>query len=78
MVVVRPWLTRRGSRLGSSKGPPVKGLTYHALQYGLMLTLVFSMAVWFVQSVRLIDLAINNGLPAGFVGLAALITGRVR
>ena len=56
----------------------MKGLTYHALQYGLMLTLVFSMAVWFVQSVRLIDLAINNGLPAGFVGLAALITGRVR
>jgi hypothetical protein len=56
----------------------VNGLTYHALQYGVMLTLVFSMAVWFVQSLRLIDLAINNGLTAGFVGVAALITGRAR
>jgi hypothetical protein len=43
-----------------------------------MLTPVFSTAVWFVQSLRLIDLAINKGVPAGFVGLAALITGRVR
>ena len=78
MVMVRPWLTRRGSRLGSSKGPPVNGLTYHALEYGLMLRLVFSTAVWFVQSLRLIDLAINKGLRAGSVGLAAPITGRAR
>jgi hypothetical protein len=56
----------------------VNGLTYHALEYELMLTLVFSTAVGFVQSLGLIDLAINKGVPAGFVGLAALITGRAR
>jgi hypothetical protein len=34
-----------------------------------MLTLVFSMAVWFVQSVRLIDLAINNACLQASSGL---------
>jgi lipopolysaccharide export system permease protein len=59
----------------------MRGLTRYVLRQTLMLTLaftlVFSAAVWLVQSLRLIDLIVNRGLSLGlFLKLAVLILPR--
>ncbi len=59
----------------------MRGLTRYVLRQTLMLTLaftlVFSAAVWLVQSLRLIDLIVNRGLSLGlFIKLAVLILPR--
>ena len=59
----------------------MSGLTRYVLRQTLMLTLaftlVFSAAVWLVQSLRLIDLIVNRGLSLGiFLKLAVLILPR--
>src|SRR5215475_4652259 len=59
----------------------MSGLTRYVLRQTLMLTLaftlVFSAAVWLVQSLRLIDLIVNRGLSlAVFFKLAVLILPR--
>jgi lipopolysaccharide export system permease protein len=59
----------------------MNGLTRYVLRQTLALTiaftLVFSAAVWLVQSVRLIDLIVNRGLSMGvFLQLAVLIFPR--
>jgi len=59
----------------------MRGLTRYVLRQTLMLTLaftlVFSAAVWLVQSLRLIDLIVNRGLSLGvFLKLAILILPR--
>jgi len=59
----------------------MRGLTRYVLRQTPMLTLaftlVFSAAVWLVQSLRLIDLIVNRGLSLGiFLKLAVLILPR--
>lgn len=59
----------------------MSGLTRYVLRQTLILTLaftlVFSAAVWLVQSLRLIDLIVNRGLSLGlFLKLAMLILPR--
>jgi lipopolysaccharide export system permease protein len=59
----------------------MNGLTRYVLRQTAMLalafTLVFSAAVWLVQSLRLIDLIVNRGLSIGiFLKLAVLILPR--
>jgi len=59
----------------------MSGLTRYVLRQTLMLTLaftlVFTAAVWLVQSLRLIDLIVNRGLSFGiFLDLAMLILPR--
>src|SRR5438477_88057 len=59
----------------------MRGLTRYVLRQTMMLTLaftlVFTAAVWLVQSLRLIDLIVNRGLSLGiFFKLAVLILPR--
>ncbi len=59
----------------------MRGLTWYVLRQTMMLTLaftlVFTAAVWLVQSLRLIDLIVNRGLSLGvFLKLALLIMPR--
>src|SRR5579871_2853160 len=60
----------------------MSGLTRYILRQTLFLTaaftLVFSIAIWLIQSVRFIDLIVNRGLSLGiFVEVTALIVPRL-
>jgi len=53
-------------------------IVYQTLMLSLLVTVAFGVAVWLVQSLRLVDLIVNRGLAVGvFLSLAMLILPRL-